>query len=135
MVDARVRVVWLGLLVASVALPCAGCDDPERAVGRRMQNCEAALAVARTLPPGKHPAHALPAEARVPRLVSVYVDARGAYALEFASEFTIDLNPAFVYVGFDAPDQEAVAREVCGNCGLCYRNPFRERGWYRATGQ
>ncbi len=136
MADAHVRVAWLWLVAAGMTLSSAGCDDPERAIGRRrMRDCEAALAVARELPPGKHPAHTLPAEARVPRLVSVYVDARGAYALEFASEYTVDLNPAFVFVGFDTPDPEAVAREVCGKCGLIYRNAFKESGWHRATGQ
>lgn len=133
--EPRVRVVLLWWGAALVSLSSAGCSDPERAVGRRMKDCEAALTVARTLPPGKHPVSEIPAEARVPRLLSVYVDARGAYALEFASEYTVDLNPAFVFVGFDTPDPEAVAREVCGRAALIYRNAFKEPGWHRATGQ
>ena len=114
---------------------CAGCDDPERAVGSRLRSCEAILTHARTLPAGKHPARTLPAEVRERGVVSIYVDARGAYALEFASEYTVDLNPAFVFIDFETPDPEGVAREVCGKCGLSYRNAFKEKGWHRATGQ
>jgi hypothetical protein len=133
--ETRTRVASLWLVAAIVSLPSAGCADPERAVGRRMRDCEVALTIARTLPPGKHPVSELPVESRVPRLLSVYVDARGAYALEFSSEYTVDLNPAFVFVGFDTPDPEAVAREVCSKAALTYRNAFKEPGWHRATGQ
>jgi hypothetical protein len=100
-----------------------------------MKDCEAALTVARRLPPGKHTISELPAEAQVPRLLSVYVDARGAYAMEFSADYSVNLNPAFVFVGLDNSDPEAIAREVCSKASLTYRNAFKEHGWYRATGQ
>jgi hypothetical protein len=123
------------ILAPCIALAAGGCSDPNVAIGRRLPELQKVVAHLQGMPEGRHSASVVPAEDRPPRLLGVYVDARGAYALEFASEVTVDLNPAFVFVGFDTPDPEAVAREVCKKAALSYRNAFREPGWHRATGQ
>ncbi len=124
--------IALGVL-AAVALP--GCSDPDKAVGGRLTELQKVVEAMKGKPEGRYSAADMPADVRPRGLLKVYVDGRGAYALEFMSEVTIDLNPAFVFVGFDAPDQEAAAREVCGKAALIYRNAFKEPGWHRATGQ
>jgi hypothetical protein len=129
------RVMPATVLAACAAVALPGCSDPEKAVGNRLPQLQKVVAAVQGKPEGRYSATDVPAEARPRGLLKVYVDGRGAYALEFASEVTIDLNPAFVFVGFDTPDPEAVAREVCGKAALTYRNPFKEPGWYRATGQ
>ena len=122
-------------VLAACAFALSGCADPDKAVGSRLPQLQKVVAAVRGKPEGRYSASDVPADARPRGLLAVYVDGRGAYALEFASEATVDLNPAFVFVGFDAPDPEAVAREVCGKAALTYRNAFKEPGWYRATGQ
>ena len=123
------------VIAACVVVALAGCSDPETTVGRRLPELQKVVTHVQGKPEGRYSASDLPAEARPRGLLKVYVDDRGAYVLEFSSAATVDLNPAFVYVGFDTPDPEGVAREVCGKAALTYRNPFKEPGWYRATGQ
>jgi hypothetical protein len=131
----RFRTVLSWVVAASVAIVLTGCSDPKAAVGRRLPELQKVVEHLKGKPEGWYSQSDLPAEAHPRGLVRVYVDSRGAYALEFASEVTVDLNPAFVFVGFDTPDSEVVAREVCGKAALTYRNAFKEPGWYRATGQ
>ena len=132
----RPRVVnALRAIVTSGLAAFAGCSDPDKEVGRRMPGLQKVVAHLRDKPEGRHSAADVPGEIRPRGLLTTYVDGRGACALEFSSETTIDLNPAFVYVGFDTPDAAAVAREVCGKAALSYRGAFKEPGWYRATGQ
>ncbi len=119
-------------LCAMVAL--SGCSDAKKSVSGRLTQLQKVVEATKGKPEGRYSATDVPADVRPRGLLSVYVDERGAYALEFASSETIDLNPAFVFVGFDTPDQEAVAREVCRKAGLIYRNAFTESGWHRATG-
>jgi hypothetical protein len=123
------------VIAACVAVALSGCSDPHTTVGRRLPELQRVIAHLEGKPEGRYPASDLPAEIRPHRFLTVYVDGRGAYALEFSSEVTVDLNPAFVFVGFDTPDPEAVAREVCGKAALSYRNACKEPGWHRATGQ
>jgi hypothetical protein len=113
----------------------SGCGDPDREVGSRLGQLQKVVAAMTGKPEGRYSAADVPADVRPRGLHREYVDARGAYTLEFASEVTIDLNPAFVFIGFDAPDQEAVARELCGKAKLTYRAACKEPGWHRATGQ
>lgn len=126
---------WRAAIVAVLPLVFGGCSDPDVAVGRRLSELEKVVAAVRDKPEGRYSAADVPADVRPRRLLGVYVGARGAVALVFASQTTVDLNPAFVFVGFDTPDPEAAAREVCKKAALAYRNPFEEPGWYRATGQ
>jgi hypothetical protein len=129
------RTIATVALAACAILVLSGCGDPEREVGDRLPQLQKVVAAMRDKPEGLYSARSdVPAEVRPRGLLMVYVDGRGSCALEFISE-PIDLNPAFVYVGCDTPDPEAVAREVCRKAGLTYRNAFKEPGWYRATGQ
>ena len=127
--------ITMRVLVASCLVVLTGCSDPDKEVGRRLSDLMKVVAHMEGKPEGRYSAADVPAEIRPRGLLRVYADGRGAYALEFSSKVTIDLNPAFVYVGFDTPDPEAVAREVCGKAALIYRNAFKEPGWYHATGQ
>jgi hypothetical protein len=134
-----VLLAGLGALVALAVLRFGPqllrqSGDSNTALGSRLPELEMVVTHLRGMPEGPHAVAELPAEARLPRLLEVYVDGRGAYAMEFASELTIDLDPAFVYIDFDTPDPEGAAREVCRKSGLTFCNPFREKGWYRATG-
>jgi hypothetical protein len=129
------RTIPTAILALCVGVALPGCGNPDRAVGGRLPQLQKVVSAMRGKPQGRYSAADVPDDARPRGLLKVYVDGRGAYALEFASEVSVDLNPAFVYVGYDAPDQEAAAREVCGKAALIYRNAFEEPGWHRATGQ
>ncbi len=120
-------------MYAVVAL--SGCSDPKKSVGGRLSQLQKVVEAMKGKPEGRYSATDVSANVRPRDLLAVYVDGRGAYALEFMSRETIDLNPAFVFIGFDVPEQEVIAREVCGKTGLIYRNAFEEPGWHRATGQ
>ncbi|MCE9533381.1 MAG: hypothetical protein K8T89_19990 [Planctomycetes bacterium] len=128
-----VPTITLAVCAASVLQGC-GSSDETKAVGKRLAGFQKIVAVMQSKPEGKYSANEVPAEIRPRGLVSVYVDGRGSCALEFVSNTAIDLNPAFVYIGFDAPDQEAAARQICGKAALVYRSAFEESGWHRATG-
>ncbi len=97
----------LALLCTALALP--GCSDPEKEIGSRWSQLQKVVAAVQGKPEGQYSASDVPADVRPRGLSRVYVDGRGVCALEFVSEVTVDLNPAFVFVGFDAPDPEAVA--------------------------
>lgn len=132
------RTLATSTLAACAVVVLSGCGDPDREnreIGDRLPQLEKVVAAMRDKPEGHYSARSdVPAEVRPRGLLMVYVDGRGSFALEFISE-PMDLNQAFVYVGRDTPDPEAVAREVCAKAGLYYANAFKERGWYRATGQ
>jgi hypothetical protein len=88
----------------------------------------------RDFPTGKYQSQSLPDDVRLPGLLQIYVDSRGAYSLEFASDYPINLNPALVHVEFETSEPERIAKEVCEKSNLILRNEMGVKGWYRATG-
>lgn len=129
------RVIQSRILALCAVVALSGCSDPKKSVGGRLSQLQKVVEAMKDNPEGQYSVTDLPVDLRPRGLLKVYIDGRGAFALEFASRETIDLNPAFVYIGFDTPDQEAIAREVCRKAALIYRNAFEEPGWHRATGQ
>lgn len=113
----------------------SGCEkNGPSEVGTSYSKMRKIVDQAKTLGPGRHPRHSLPAELRAPRLLEIRVVEGKGCSLEFSSKLTIDLDPAYVFVEGDPPDPEAVAREICEG-SLSYRHKLSEKGWHYATGQ
>jgi|GEM_PF-5357606 len=120
--------LWTVLAVAFVS----GCRDSEQS---RLDQLESILPHVRKMPEGRHPAHSLPPEIRVPGSSQFVVDHRGIYSFEFMSGVTIGSNPAFVYVDSALADPEERAKEICKTASLIYDGSGSRPGWYRAHGQ
>lgn len=137
-----IRKATPGLLLAAatgVFVSCAGgggnVNTPQRnAIGDRHAHFMRVVAHAKTLPPGRHPYTELPPELRLKNLLTVHVDPRKAYALEFPSH-PIDSNPIYVFVEEGVPDPEGVVRAMCSERGAWhFSRQLDEPGWYYAHG-
>jgi hypothetical protein len=126
-------------VVAPLFVACGGgggnVNAPRgNAIGDRYPDFMRVVAHAKTLPTGMHYASTLPPELQIKNLLAVYVDARGAYALEFPS-IPIDSNPIYVFVEEGAPDPEGVVRAMCSEHGAWhFARKLDEPGWYYVYG-
>ena len=119
------------LIVSSVVF-VSGCRNPEQA---RLDQLEKILPHVRKMPEGKHPAHSLPAEVRLPGLNQIVVDHSGVYSFEFSSEMSVDSNPAFVFVDSSLDDPESRAKVICKTAAVAFDGPGPRPHWFRAHGQ
>jgi hypothetical protein len=104
------------------------------AIGDRHPDFMRVVAHARTLPTGRHDSSILPPELQLKNLLTVYVDKRKAYALEFPS-ISLDSNPIYVFVEDSVQDPEGVVKAMCGDhVSWYFSRQLDEPGWYYVHG-
>jgi hypothetical protein len=128
----------LVVVVAALFVACGGGGGNVNAprgnsIGDRYPDFMRVVAYAKTMPIGMHYSSTLPPGLQIKNLLTVYVDGRNAYALEFPS-VPIDSNPIYVYVEDGVPDPEGVVRAMCSDHGWGFAQRLDEPGWYYAHG-
>jgi hypothetical protein len=124
----------VGVLVVSCGGGGGNVNAPKgNAIGERHEDFMKVVGHAKLLPAGYYDSSQLPAELRLKNLLCVYVDKRGASALEFPS-IPIDSSPIYLFVEHDVPDPEGVVRAVCNDHGWQFGMKLDEEGWYYIYG-
>jgi hypothetical protein len=126
-------------MVAGMSVSCLGhppnVNAPDgNSIVDRYEDFMKVVAHARTMHAGAYSWRALPPELQLKNLLTVYVDRRKVYALEFPSH-PVDSNPIYVFVDEDVPDPEGVVRAVCSDHQIWrLARKLDEKGWYLVYG-